>query len=107
MPLTKLGKALGDLHLEIEIPEEIKLLGIPAGRVDLQRLFYWHVFKAFYGTEMSLNEMNHINFDWFMPKNAHRQTPEEVRNWCSALNLTIEHEYIENSGITIIAKKAT
>ena len=31
--------------------------------------------------------MNHINFDWYAPKNAFRQSPEEVRSWCKKLNL--------------------
>jgi hypothetical protein len=30
-PLTKLGKNLGDLNLEIDIQEPIELLGIPFG----------------------------------------------------------------------------
>lgn len=106
MPLTKLGRALGGLAVEIEVPERIDLLEIPAGRMSLQRFFYWHVCKAFYRPEMSLEELNHINFDWFVPKNAHRHTPEEVRGWCSALGLTIEHERIEEAGITIRARKA-
>jgi SAM-dependent methyltransferase len=106
LPLTKLGRALGELDLELEVPEAIDLLEIPAGRISLQRFFYWHVCKAFYRPEMSLEELNHINFDWFAPKNAHRHTPEEVRTWCAALGLAIEHERIEEAGITIGAKKA-
>ena len=39
MPLTKLGKALGDMHATVEIPEDIELLEIPAGRIEVQRLF--------------------------------------------------------------------
>jgi SAM-dependent methyltransferase len=106
MPLTKLGKALGDLDVEVEVPEAIELLEIPAGRINLQRLFYWHVFKAFHRPEMTLEEMNHINFDWFGPKNAHRQSPAEVRSWCAELSLAIEHERVEEAGISIIARKA-
>lgn len=106
MPLTKLGKTLGDLDIEIEVPEAIDLLEIPAGRINLQRLFYWHVFKAFHRPEMALAEMNHINFDWYAPKNAHRQTPAEVRAWCRDLSLAIEHERIEEAGITIVARKS-
>lgn len=106
MPLTKLGKVLGDLNLQIDVPERIDVLDIPAGKIDIQRLFYWHVFKAYHRPEMSLEEMNHINFDWYAPKNAHRHTPQEVRDWCDALKLTIEHERIEEAGITVIAKKA-
>lgn len=105
MSLSKLGKLLGDLKIEIDLPEKIELLDIPAGRIDLQRLYYWHVLKAFYRPEMSLEEMNHINFDWYAPKNAHRQTPEQVRQWCQDCGLAIEHERVEEAGITVIARK--
>jgi SAM-dependent methyltransferase len=105
MPLTKLGKALGELAIEIDVPEDVALLGIPKGRVDLQRLFYWHIFKAFYRPDFTLEEMNHVNFDWYAPKNSHRQTPEEVRAWCVEAGLTIERERVEEAGITIIARK--
>lgn len=104
-PLSMLGKTLGELDVEIEIPAAIRLLEIPAGRINLQRLFYWHVFKAFYRPDMSLDEMNHINFDWYAPKNAHRQSPDEVRAWCAAAGLAIERERIEEAGITVIARR--
>lgn len=103
MPLTKLGQALGRLDAEIEVPEAVDLLGIPAGRHSVQRLFYWYVCKAFYRPEMTLDEMNHINFDWFAPRNAHRHTEEEIRSWCADVGLEIERERIEDSGITVIA----
>jgi SAM-dependent methyltransferase len=106
MPLTKLGKALGDLDLEVDVPEDIAILGIPAGRVKLQRFLYWHVFKAFYRPDFTLEEMNHINFDWYAPANAHRQTPEEVRGWCAEAGLAIEREVVEDAGITIVARKS-
>ena len=103
IPLTKLGVALGELHAEVDVPEAIDLLGIPAGRIDLQRLFYWHVAKAFYRPDHTLDEMNHINYDWYAPRNAHRQSIEEVRGWCADAGLEIERERVEASGITIIA----
>lgn len=105
MPLSRLGKVLGELDIEIEVPEAIGLLDIPAGRINLQRLFYWHVFKAFYRPDMTLDEMNHINYDWYAPRNAHRHSEDEVRGWCAGLGLDIEHEKIEEAGITIIARK--
>ena len=105
MPLTKLGRLLGDLHVEVDVPEDIHLLEIPAGPIDLQRLFYWHVFKAFHHPELSLDELNHINFDWYAPRNAHRQSPEEVRAWCAAAGLEIEREVVEDAGITIVARR--
>ncbi len=105
MPLTKLGETLGRLDIEVDVPEKIDLLGMPQGKINLQRLFYWHIFKAYYRPEWSLEEMNHVNFDWYAPKNAFRQTPEEVRGWCCELNLVIEREVVEEAGITLIARK--
>lgn len=106
LPLTKLGKSLGDLHVEVDVPEDVELLGIPAGRIDVQRLFYWHVCKAYHRDDLDLEELNHINFDWFAPRNAHRQSPEDVRRWCDEAGLEIEHENVQEAGITVIARKA-
>lgn len=105
IPLTRLGKALGDLDVVVEVPEAVELLGIPAGPIPLQRLFYWHVFKAFYDPDMSLEEMNHINFDWYAPKNARRHTIEEVRDWCAEAGLGIDREVVEPAGMTIVATR--
>lgn len=105
MPISKLGKILGDLNIDIDIPEDIDLLEIKAGKLNLQRFFYWHVLKSFYRPEYSMDEMNHINFDWFAPKNAFRQTPEEVRQWCLESGLDVVHERVEEAGITIVARK--
>lgn len=105
-PLTKLGIALGELKTEIDVPEDIPYLGITAGKVDIQRLFYYSVAKAFYGPEMTFGDMNHINFDWFAPTYAHRQTPEEVRAWCAEIGLNIEYMHVEQAGITVIARKS-
>lgn len=104
-PLTRLGISLGELDAEIDIPEPIDLLGIPAGRISVQRLFYWHVAKMFYRPDMTFDEANHINFDWYAPTNAHRQSPEEVRQWCEESGLTIEREVVEDAGITIVARR--
>jgi hypothetical protein len=104
MPLTRLGKTLGELDIDIDVPEAIDLLDIPAGRINLQRFFYWHICKLCYRPEMSLEEMNYINFDWYSPKNAHRHTPEEVRRWCNECGLKILHERVEEAGITIVAQ---
>ena len=105
IPISKLGKVLGELDIEIDIPENIDLLGIKAGKISLQRFFYWHVLKSFYRPEYTLDEMNHINFDWFAPKNAFRQTPEQVRQWCAEAGLDIKREQVEEAGITIVARK--
>lgn len=106
LPLTRFGKYLGDLKIEIDVPEDIGLLDIPAGKIDLQRFFYWHIFKAFHHTTWNEDELNHINLDWYAPINAHRQTPEQVRAWCGEADLAVEREHVQESGITIVARKA-
>jgi arsenite methyltransferase len=76
-PLSRLGETLGRLEVTLDVPEEIGVLDIPAGQIDLQRFFYWHVFKAFYRPDLSFDEMHHINYDWYAPANAHRQSPKK------------------------------
>ncbi|MEI8202650.1 MAG: class I SAM-dependent methyltransferase [Bacteroidota bacterium] len=105
IPLTKLGKTLGELNIEIDVEEDIDLLGIKKGKLDLQRFFYWNICKAFYKPEYSIDEMNHLNFDWFRPLNCHRQTPEQVSEWCEKSGLQIVHKNIQEAGITVIAQK--
>jgi arsenite methyltransferase len=105
LPLTRLGEHLGRLNVMVDVPEEISYLGIPAGPIDLQRLFYWHLFKVFYRPDLSLEEMNHINFDWYRPRNAHRQSAEDVRRWCQELHLEIAHMDVQEAGITVVARK--
>ena len=104
-PLTLLGKALGDLNVRVNVPEDVKLLGIPQGEIDIQRLFYWYVCKMFYDEQLSVEEMNHINFDWFAPRYSHRQSPEEVRAWCENAGLRIERLKVEEAGITVLARR--
>ena len=104
-PLTKLGKALGDLNIEIEIEDDISFLGIEKGRYDLQRLFYYKFCKAFFRPDYSLDEMNHINFDWFRPLNCFRHTPEDVRNFVSKAGLSVARINVEESGISVIAQR--
>ncbi len=105
IPLTKLGEALGRLNIKVDVPEAIPFLDIPAGSIDIQRLFYWHFCKAFYNPDWSIEEMNHINFDWFRPLNCHRHTPEEIKQWCNEAGLDIENMNIQESGITVVAIK--
>ena len=103
--LSKLGKALGELNVELDVPEDIPYLGIKKGKQDIQRFFYWNVFKLFYRPDFSIDEMNHINFDWYRPLNCHRQTPEQVTQWCTEAGLHIEHMNVQEAGITVVARK--
>jgi arsenite methyltransferase len=104
-PLTRLGKALAELRVEVEVPEDVPLLGIKAGRHDIQRLLYWHVAKLFWNDRMTFEENNHVNFDWYAPRYAHRHTEQEVRGWCDAAGLEISHFNVHEAGITVRAIK--
>lgn len=104
-PLTKLGKTLGDLNIDIDVDEDIPYLDIPKGKYNLQRLFYYKVCKAYYRDNYSVDEMNHINFDWFRPKNCFRHTPEEIESFLRFAGLKVDRLYLDESGITVIASK--
>lgn len=104
-PLTKLGILLGELGCEIEVESPIPMLGIEQGKLDIQRFFYWNVCKAYYRPELSFDEMNHINFDWYRPLNCHRHTPDEIELWCKEASLEIEHMDVQEAGITVVARR--
>jgi len=104
-PLTRLGMALGELNATLDVPEDIPLLGIKKGPIDLQRFFYWNICKAYYRPDWTLDEMNHVNFDWFRPENCHRQTPDDVRGWVEAAGLELEWLGAEEAGITVVARR--
>jgi SAM-dependent methyltransferase len=104
-PLTRLGGALSELRAQVEVPEDIPFLEIKAGRYDVQRLIYWHILKLFWNEAYTFDENNHVNFDWYHPRYAHRHTEEEIRCWCGEVGLTIFHFHIEESGFTVRATK--
>lgn len=104
-PLTRLGQALAELHAEVVVPEDIPYLGIKAGRYDVQRLIYWHFAKLYWREEASFEENNHVNFDWYHPRYAHRHTEDEIRRWCDEAGLSITHFDVQKSGFTVQAVK--
>ena len=61
--------------------------------------------KTFYHPDLSIDNMNHINFDWFRPLNCHRHTESEVRGYCDDAGLKIEEMTVDGSGITVVARK--
>jgi SAM-dependent methyltransferase len=103
--ITHLGKALTELKAEIEVPADIPLLGIKAGRHDVQRFFYWNVLKCYWNDGMDWESNVITNFDWYHPVHAHRHTVDEVRQWCAAEGLSVEHFDVQESGISVRARK--
>ncbi|MGE5406002.1 MAG: methyltransferase domain-containing protein [Candidatus Saccharibacteria bacterium] len=104
-PLTALGKTLSDLNIEIEIPEDVAVLGIKAGHYNLQRLIYYNMFKCYWNDRLTFDENVHVNFDWYHPSYAWRHTEEEIKSWLEESGLTISYITVEDSGITVRGKK--
>jgi ubiquinone/menaquinone biosynthesis C-methylase UbiE/uncharacterized protein YbaR (Trm112 family) len=104
--LTKLGQVLTELHANVIIPEDIHLLGIRAGEYDVQRLIYWNFAKLYWNDKLSFEENVHVNFDWYRPKYAHRQSSDEVHSWCSEAGLSIIRFHEQESGFAVRAIKS-
>lgn len=104
-PLTRLGQALAELHAEVEVPEDVPLLGLRAGRYDVQRLVYWHFAKLFWNEELDFEANNQVNFDWYHPRYSHRQTEADVRRWCDEAGLRVTRFDEQESGFTVRATK--
>jgi arsenite methyltransferase len=103
--LTRLGQALAELHAKITLAEDIPFLGIKAGEHNIQRLIYWNFAKVFWNEAWSFEENVHVNFDWYRPGYAHRQTAEEVYSWCAEAGLAITWFHEEDSGFSVRATK--
>lgn len=97
--ITELGKALSDLNVQIDAPA-VQVLGIPAGRYDLQRFFYHFFMKCFWNASLSFHDNTVINYDWYHPQTSSRHTVEEVRSWFAEAGLMMLHEYVDFYGIT-------
>ena len=105
-PLTTLGQALAELKTEVEVPEDVPLLGIRKGRYDVQRLIYWHFAKLYWRDTFTFEENNHVNFDWYHPRYSWRHTEEEVRRWCDEAGLEITRfDDTQESGFSVRAIK--
>lgn len=103
--LTVLARKLSDLDVTVELEEDIPLLGIKAGKEDVQRLVYWNFAKLYWNDAATFEENVHANFDWYRPRYAHRQSAEEVHAWCDEAGLRITRFHEQPSGFTVIAAK--
>lgn len=103
--LTKLGRSLSAIDHELVIEDALPELGFAAGTYSVQRFVYYNLFKCFWNDALNFEENVNVNFDWYHPKYAHRQSPDEVRGWLQALHLEPEFFNVGESGITVIARR--
>jgi SAM-dependent methyltransferase len=104
--LTMLARKLSDLHATVIVDEDVPLLGIKAGEEDVQRLIYWNFAKLYWNDALSFEENVHVNFDWYRPRYAHRQSEAEVRSWCTEAGLSIERFHEQQSGFSVVAVRS-
>jgi ubiquinone/menaquinone biosynthesis C-methylase UbiE/uncharacterized protein YbaR (Trm112 family) len=104
-PLTRLARNLAALKVEVVVEEDVPQLGIQAGRQDVQRLIYWNFAKLFWNDAFDFEENVHINYDWYRPTYAHRQSAEEITSWCQGAGLEIVRMHEQESGYTVRAVK--
>jgi SAM-dependent methyltransferase len=104
--ITRFGKALSDLDAEVEIPEAIPMLGIEAGRFDVQRLIYQAMMKCFWNDAYDFDLNVIVNFDWYHPKWASRHTLEEVDRWLEEEGLERERLEDVESGIVAVGSRS-
>ncbi len=103
--LTQLGRVLWETGAKVELQSDIPLLGIKAGKYDVQRVVYWNFAKLYWNEKLSFDDNVHVNFDWYRPRYAHRQTAEEVQQWCNEANLSVKWFHEQESGFSVRALK--
>jgi SAM-dependent methyltransferase len=97
---TNFGKALSELNVTVDVPP-LDILGIPGGRQDIQRLIYNFMFKCFWNKNLSMEENDAINFDWYHPQICFRYEMDEVLDWFKRKNLKVIRSYEDFYGITV------
>jgi len=102
--ITRLGQALAGLKAEVEIEQDIPVLGIRKGRYDVQRFFHWNVMKCFWNDQFDFFTNNIINFDWYHPEFCFRYEPTEFRSWFER-GWEIEAWDEQEAGISCRARK--
>ena len=106
--ITDLGRALSNLKATIELDAAIPVLGLPAGKHDVQRFFYYGFMKCFWNDAFDYETNNMVNFDWYHPHYAWQHEQAEVEGWLADLGVK---DYAVNdanpNGISVLARKPT
>lgn len=96
--LTKLGKILSDLDIEIDVPD-IPLLGIRGGKQDIQRFIYWNFLKCYWNNTLGYDTSVITNYDWYSPEHAYRYSIDEFVKMTQDCNLETLSFYYDEASI--------
>lgn len=102
--ITVLGRELSQSGGKVKV-SNVDILGIEAGEYDIQRFVYHFFMKCFWNSNLDFEANAAINYDWYHPQDATRHTLEEVRGWYQSQQLEIQHEFVDQYGITIRGKR--
>lgn len=102
--ITDFGRALAEAKCEVAVPA-VPVLGIEAGRYDVQRLIYHFFMKCYWNPDMSYDENVAVNYDWYHPQVATRHTLSEVEDWFAAAGLDVVHRHTDFYGITVRGRR--
>ncbi len=94
--LTRLGRTLAELEIEIDIPD-MPALGIKGGRTDLQRFLYWNFIKCFWNPEHGFDGSRMVNFDWYAPETAFRYDRESFEAMLAEAGFTADFLHSEQA----------
>jgi SAM-dependent methyltransferase len=94
--VTRLGKILSELNIEIDVPD-IPALGIKGGPQDLQRFLHWNFLKCFWNPEYGFDASRMTNFDWYAPSTAFRYSSSEFQEMVTAAGFTPDFLYSEDA----------
>jgi ubiquinone/menaquinone biosynthesis C-methylase UbiE len=102
--ITHLGQALARLNVDIEIEQDIPVLGIRKGKMDLQRFFHWNIMKCFWNDEFDFFTNHIVNVDWYHPEHCFRYEPETFRAWFDH-GWNVQAWDVQHAGISCRARK--
>lgn len=102
--ITEIGRQLEAIKQDITVAT-VEELGIQGGTYSVQRFVYHFFMKCFWNDENSFEDNAVINYDWYRPQIATRHTRDEVRGWLLENNLSIEHEFVDEYGITMRGRR--
>ena len=85
------------------MPEDVELLGIPKGAVRRPATRLLALREALLEPQLTFEENNHVNFDWYHPRYAHRHTEDEVRGWFAECELEVTRFDAQEAGFTVRA----
>ena len=106
LPLSKLGQSLGELDVTLDIPRSRSSSSeIPAGHDRAPAALLLARVQDVLRPRAHPRRVEPHQLRLVRARNAHRQTPEQVREWCAEAGLEIEREASRRPGITIVARR--